>query len=368
MPSPDILPTAEDLSVDRRHGAPKHVQVERALRQLIERHFADGDAFFTEAQLVERIGVSRPTVRQALAELTRDGLLLRRPSVGTTVVKVPSGASPAKTRHVGVTLAQFDSEYLAMLLQQLMGECRRRNLELHPYYFRRSESAERVARQIIVRSPAEERIIAIGSPLLLGWLAEHGYHTVCIERPDLKTTQGVVETDARMAAQMGVDYLRSLGHRRITLLVNEPATEISVQEKIEQFRVSCPPGRVVVCGTQVWDNSYQAAYAHVGEVWNVDPSERPTAIMTTSDPGAWAALRWLAERRVAVPGQVSVLGFEDVRSSRFMHPSLSSIAHPIEALARTALEMLWEEPGDRRHCRLAPSLTIRESTGPAPAV
>ena len=137
----------------------------------------------------------------------------------------------------------------------------------------------------------------------------------------------VVETDARMAAQMGVDFLRALGHERITLLVNEPATVISVQEKIEQFRVSYPHGRVVICGTQVWDNSYQASYAHMGEVWNVAPSEQPTAIMTTSDPGAWAALRWLAERHVSVPGQVSVLGFEDVRSSRFMHPSLSSIAH-----------------------------------------
>ena len=99
-----------------------------------------------------------------------------------------------------------------MLLQQIMLECRRRNFELHPYYFRQSESAEQVARQIIVRSPAEVRVIAIGSPLLLGWLAERGYHTVCIESPARNTAHRVVETDARMAAQMGVDYLRSLGH------------------------------------------------------------------------------------------------------------------------------------------------------------
>lgn len=363
MPSLEIL---GDLIMDRRRSAPMHVQVEQALRQIIEQHFADGDAFFTEAQLVERIGVSRPTVRQALAQLTRDGLLLRRPSIGTTVVKSQANVSPAKTQHVGVVLAEFDSEYLVMLLQQIMIECRRRNFELHSYYVHQGESAERAAQQI-TRGPEDVRIIVI-APLLLKWLGEHGYHTVCIENPARSSTHRVVETDARMAAQMGVDYLRALGHERITLLVNEPAAALSVQEKIDQFRAAQPQGRVVICGTQVWDNSYQAAYAHMGEVWGKKPAERPTAVMTASDPGAWAALRWLSEQGVSVPGEVSVLGFEDVRSSRFMHPSLSTIAHPIEAIARTALEMLWEEDRGPHQRRLAPNLMIRESTGPAPGV
>ena len=253
-----------------------------------------------------------------------------------------------------------------MLLQQIMVECRRRDFELHSYYVHKSESAEQAAQQI-TRGPEEERIIVI-APLLLKWLVERGYHTVCIENPARNAAHRVVETDARMAAQMGVDYLRALGHERITLLVNEPAAILSVQEKIDQFRSAQPQGRVVICGTQVWDNSYQAAYAHMGEVWNRDPAERPTAVMTVSDPGAWAALRWLSEQGVSVPGQVSVLGFEDVRSSRFMHPSLSTIAHPIEAIARTALEMLWEEDSGPRQRRLAPNLMIRESTGPAPGV
>ena len=362
MASLEIL---DDLIMHPPRTAPMHAQVEQALRQIIERHFADGDAFFTEAQLVERIGVSRPTVRQALAQLTRDGLLLRRPSVGTTVVRAQPGAHPAKTQHVGVVLAEFESEYLAMLLQQIMIECRRRNFELHSYYVHQSESIERAAQQI-TRGPEDVRVIVI-APLLLKWLVERRYHTVCIESPARNAAVRMVETDARMAVQMGVDYLRALGHERITLLVNEPAAVLSVQEKIDQFRSAQPQGRVVICGTQVWDNSYQAAYAHMGEAWNRDPAERPTAMMTVSDPGAWAALRWLSEQGVSVPGQVSVLGFEDARSSRFMHPSLSTIAHPIEAIARTALEMLWEEDKGPHQRRLAPHLMIRESTGPAPA-
>ena len=363
MQSLEIL---DDLIVDRRRAAPMHTQVEQALRLIIERHFTNGDAFFTEAQLVDRIGVSRPTVRQALAELTRDGMLLRRPSVGTIVVNTRPGAAPAKTQHVGVVLAEFESEYLAMLLQQIMIECRHRNFQLHSYYVHEGESAEQATQQISL-GPEDVRVIVI-APLLLRWLVERGYRTVCIENPARNSTLRVVETDARMAVQMGVDYLRALGHERITLLVNEPAGVLSVQEKIDQFRSAQPQGQVVICGTQVWDNSYQAAYAHMSEVWNRNPAERSTALMTVSDPGAWAALRWLSEQGVSVPGLMSVLGFEDVRSSRFMHPSLSTIAHPIEAIARTAIEVLWEEDGADHQRRLAPNLMIRESTGPAPGV
>lgn len=364
MPAQDLL---HNLDIKQRRGSPKHVQVEQSLLAIIDEHFADGDLFYTDAQLVERLGVSRPTVRQALASLTRQGMLLRRPSIGTVVIKSRTLPRRVADGHVGVFVPDSYSEYVVMLLRQLVVECRRSNMDMHVYYTYEGESIEQVAAQV-KHEADEERILVINVAPVLGILADRGYRVVCIENPGPSSPHAVVETDARMAAQIGVDYLRSLGHDRITLLVNEPATAISVQEKIEQFRASYPPGRVVMCGTQVWDNSYQAAYAHMGEVWNVAPSEQPTAIMTTSDPGAWAALRWLAERNVSVPGRVSVLGFEDVRSSRFMHPSLSTIAHPIEALARTALEVLWGAPGDVCPCLLAPRLMVRESTGPAPAI
>jgi LacI family transcriptional regulator len=249
-------------------------------------------------------------------------------------------------------------------LQHIMVECRRQNFELHSYYIHQGESAEQAAQQIR-RNPEQERVIIIGFPAILRWLTERGYRTVCIENVTGNPAQPMVETDSRMAVQMGVDYLHTLGHQQITLLVNEPAAIISVQEKIDQFRAASPQGRVVICGTQVWDNSYQAAYAHMGEVWNVDRADRPTAIMTVSDPGAWAVLRWLSEQGVSIPRKVSVLGFEDARSSRFMHPALSTIAHPIEAIVRTAMEMLWNEDKEPHQRRLAPRLMIRESTGPA---
>ncbi len=384
MPSTQLL---NKLIIDRRRGLPLHIQIQRALRELIDLHFADRDAFFTEAELVESLGISRPTVRQALSELDREGLLLRRPAIGTIVTKIPSArisasTSPASTspasiklrgniaeNHtacMGIFLPEYDSEFLAMLLQKIMEESRRQNLPIQTYYTHRGDDLKRAYKQLS-RGPAEERFLLLdSSPELSQALWDAGYRTVALEAQSEHYAGASVETDAAMAVQIGIDYLRTLGHRRIALLVNEPMDRSTVQQKVSQFQRALPEGRIVVCGTQQWENSFEAAYAHMSEVWGSEPGFRPTALMTTSDPGAWAALRWFAEHEVSVPHDVSVLGFEDARSSRFMHPSLSTLAHPIEALVQAALTMLWEIHWNPSSQRLAPSLVIRDSTGAAP--
>ena len=345
--------------IDRHRSAPLHSQIEEALHHLIEQHFSDGDVFFKELEIAERFQVSRPTVRQALGTLTRRGLLNRRPFVGTIVTKPASAPVPAKTKHVGIFASSYDSEMISMLLQQIVEECRHRHFISHTYYISSSKDID-LGHRHALRSPAEERCISLTSAGLLGTLQEAGYRTVYIESPARDFGGLVAETDARMAVQIGVDYLRSLGHEKITLLVNEPDSVLSVQDKIEQFQTAYPAGELVNCGTRLGESSYQAAYNFMPKAWK----SRPTAIMTASDPGAWAVLRWLAEQNISVPGEVSVLGFEDARSSQFMRPALSTLAHPLKALASTVLELLWEKEETSRIQLLPPDLIIRDSTGP----
>lgn len=67
--------------------APKHLRVADALRDLIE-HGVDGDKLPSEAQLGEDHGVSRPTVRAAIAALVNEGLVRSEPGVGHFVRRI----------------------------------------------------------------------------------------------------------------------------------------------------------------------------------------------------------------------------------------------------------------------------------------
>ncbi|MFZ5850325.1 MAG: GntR family transcriptional regulator [Actinomycetota bacterium] len=75
------------LQVDRSSPVPLYYQLAQQIEQAIERgELKPGERLATEVELADRHGLSRPTVRQAIQELVRKGLLVRRRGVGTLVV------------------------------------------------------------------------------------------------------------------------------------------------------------------------------------------------------------------------------------------------------------------------------------------
>jgi DNA-binding LacI/PurR family transcriptional regulator len=121
----------------------------------------------------------------------------------------------------------------------------------------------------------------------------------------------------------------------------------------------------VVCETQAWQSSYEAAYRHMTEVWDYWSGPKATAIFTVSDPGAWAVLKWFRERGIDVPGDVSVMGFENAASSAHVTPALTTIAHPMAEVAARSIDVLMAPPSQASQLHMiAPALIVRDSTGP----
>jgi DNA-binding LacI/PurR family transcriptional regulator len=94
----------------------------------------------------------------------------------------------------------------------------------------------------------------------------------------------------------------------------------------------------------------------------------PTAIVALSDILAIGALDALHDLGVAVPGEVSVTGFDDQPEAQWVRPRLTTVRQPIQAKGRVAGDFLVAEiRGEDQHPHhiLHTALIIRESTGPA---
>ncbi|MBW3635980.1 MAG: GntR family transcriptional regulator [Armatimonadetes bacterium] len=353
--------------IDARREVPLHAQVRRALRQAIDTHFDDGQKFWPEATLIEHLQVSQATMRRALGDLSGEGVLIRRPPRGSFVCK----NRKAQLSSIGIFIPEYDSAFFAAALEQISSACRERNLALQICH---THKGERVgdAFAMVKQSPDEERFILLGnSPQttaeLFANLSAHGYRGVSVDALPDDFQGAYVGVDNEAGMKLGMEHLLELGHRRIVLLANEPEVVSTVRARRRAFEAICHERkwtecRVVNCGTQLWESAYDAAYRAMDEVL----VHAPTAIFTTSDIGAWAALKWLAEKNVRVPQQISVVGFDDDRPSRFTHPALTTIAHPIGAIARRALEILCADENKPAREFIAPSLVVRESTGQAP--
>lgn len=74
------------LQVDPESSIPLHIQVEKLLRQYVEKENGkNGNKFPREVDLAEELGVARNTVRVAISKLVKDGLLIRKKGVGTVI-------------------------------------------------------------------------------------------------------------------------------------------------------------------------------------------------------------------------------------------------------------------------------------------
>ena len=359
-PSPDVL---DDVDFSATNEEPLHGQVRHFLRATIEAHFEDGQTFWNERLLHERLGIARGTLRHALDELTREGVLVRQAKRGSYVRK-------AAIITVGLVFERVNSDFCAELMQQIAAQCIERGVQLNLYPLQTG------ARELLERLPARptnERLLwmaegrgaAENMPALL---MQQGFRVLSLDDVGGQSEVPFVTTDGALAVRMAVDYLRELGHERIAFFNNEPAHRPSVQRKIAEFERLRDrggwSGRLVNCETG-HQSSFENAYAAMPALWNGNlwgAGAHPTAIFTASDPGAWAALRWFAEQNINVPGQVSVLGYENVKPDAFTHPPLSTIGHDFEALARGALDALWADEAASQW--IAPRLVERHSAAP----
>ena len=97
-----------------------------------------------------------------------------------------------------------------------------------------------------------------------------------------------------------------------------------------------------------------------------------TAIFCFNDIAAIGAIRALKDAGLSVPGDVSVVGFDDIQSAAYSTPSLTTVRQPLLEMGRRGAQILLERIAHRENeypseIVMAPEFVIRESTGPASA-
>lgn len=177
-----------------------------------------------------------------------------------------------------------------------------------------------------------------------------------------------VSPDDAAAMHLAVSHLVSLGHRRIGLALG-PERFVPVQRKIEGFRRTIveqlgeDPGPLVRHSLFTLEGGQAATSALL--------DEECTAIVCASDMMALGAVRAARQRALAVPREVSVIGFDDSPLIPFTDPPLTTIRQPVAAMGQAAVRALLEEiagtPAPHSEFVFHPELVVRGSTASAPS-
>ncbi len=179
-----------------------------------------------------------------------------------------------------------------------------------------------------------------------------------------------VSPDDRSAVRLAVTHLAALGHDRIGLAVG-PKRFVPVMRKIEGFIRSM---------SEVLDVPAEAAQELIQHsLFTLEGGQAAasalldrgcTALVCASDMMALGAIRAARQRGLAVPRDVSVVGFDDSPLIAFTDPPLTTIRQPVTAMGQAAVHALLEEiggtPAPHSEFVFLPELVVRGSTSAGP--
>jgi DNA-binding LacI/PurR family transcriptional regulator len=162
-----------------------------------------------------------------------------------------------------------------------------------------------------------------------------------------------------------VEHCVSFGHQRIAFITGGQGFGARTRHEgylraMREFDLG--QHTVIVEGRHTEDGGYRGAQ----ELLKMKPL--PTAIFASNDLCAIGAMNALEEAGQNIPEDVSVVGYDNNRLAALRHISLTTVDQAGDEMGRSAVDRLAERIGDERntprHDVIAPSLVVRQTTGP----
>jgi LacI family transcriptional regulator len=194
-------------------------------------------------------------------------------------------------------------------------------------------------------------------------LAAIGCPIVFVERMPTGAAGSLAATDNRGAMEECVQYLHDLGHRRMAVVTLDEATS-AVSARVEGFEhalrelgASPDEQSIVTCGPTL-----ESAERAVGEI--LAAAAPPTAIIAGNHIASLGTMRAIRKAGLDVPGDVSVICFDNSPWTDVMDPPLTVVTKPIEELAKRAVSQLLAsiDEGRRQQRAQEPPIDLPTST------
>lgn len=193
---------------------------------------------------------------------------------------------------------------------------------------------------------------------------------------DSATTGDVasVDVDDEGGARLAAAHLLGLGHRDIAVLAIEGPRSASsagqgvVERRMRGYRQCLAEAGVELAAdpTAVGAASIDGGIEAFNRLWAA--GHRPSAILAMSDALAIGAIRAIREHGRSVPGEISVVGFDDIDLAASTDPPLTTVHQPVRGKGEAAVQLLLSVMAGGTspavHSRLETRLVIRSSTGP----
>ncbi|MFC7302700.1 LacI family DNA-binding transcriptional regulator [Streptomyces monticola] len=329
------------------------------------------------AQVAKKVGVSEATVSRVLnnkpgvSEATRQSVLSALDVLG---YERPTQLRGERARLVGLVLPELQNPIFPAFAEVIGGALAQQGLT--PVLCTQTKGGVSEADYVELLLQQQVSGVVFAGGLYAQADAPHDHYRQLADRkiPVVLVNAAIehlgfpaVSCDDSVAVEQAWRHLASLGHERIGVVLG-PADHQPSLRKLTAARAAAKAG-----GGELPDEHVARAMFSLegGQAAATRLLERGvTGIICASDPIALGAVRAARRRGLEVPGEVSVVGFDDSAFMNCTEPPLTTVRQPIEAMGRAAVELLALQIGGSsaptEELLFEPELVVRGSTGQAP--
>ena len=279
---------------------------------------------------------------------------------------VARGLAGGRTMSIGVVTQSIDSPFYGVALRGIEDELDR--VGYNPLFVSGHWNAREEARCIdMLRARRVDGII-----ILTGRLGDAAIRQCARALPVVvtgRTLKGAnlhtLDFDNFEGGRLATEHLLAMGHRRIAFIAGN-AEHPDANERRRGYEAALQAAGLGLEAGLVAPGLFHEESGLLAVERLLDTRQRFTAVFAANDQMALGACLGLWRRGLRVPQDVSVIGFDDIATSRYSLPPLSTVHHPTYELGQSAaLAMLALLRGHTPAIELPPPrVVVRESTGP----
>ncbi len=322
-----------------------------------------------------KTGLSESTVSRALSDSplisakTKETIRAAALKLGYVPNRQASLLSKRRTCRLGLIVPQykniptFSRSYFPMILDGAIESAEARG-NFVTIILDRKDDVERELVSIIRSREVDGLLLSIlkkGDPRVIK-LKESKEPFVLINSEEEGVT--CVNHDPRPGMEKAFSHLAELGHRHIGFISGD-LKYLNAVERMEVARKLADSYKIklsMVEGNFSRTSGYYATGKFLGS------KQKPTAIFTSSDREALGVLEYCRDHNISIPGELSLIGFDDFDSVSLVKPILSAVSNPVREASMVAVNLLLDIVEGKlkrpKTIRLKTNFTIRESTGP----
>ncbi|HKB94065.1 MAG TPA: LacI family DNA-binding transcriptional regulator [Gaiellaceae bacterium] len=330
----------------------------------------------TIRDIADLAGVSIATVsrvvngRADVSEETRDLVQRVIRQHGYTANRSARGLSAGRTGLVGVLVPLVHPAYFSAILagaaEALYDQDMR--LLLSPTHHEHAREVSLLDRLTHGATDGALIVLPEESTEELGQLLEQGYRFVVVDpRERLDERVPAVSAAHASGADQAIRHLLGLGHRRIAAITG-PRGWVATEDRRRGYHAALAAAGIMPDPELEVEADFEIGGGERAAAHLFDLPTPPTAIFAGNDNLAIGAIQAARARGIGVPGDVSIVGFDDVEQATVVTPQLTTIRQPLAEMGRMAVSMLVRLLERQRfetlHVELGTRLVVRDSTAP----